>query len=193
MNHSFLFFPFLFNSSGEVFSPERLSSHRPDASDSRQWILHSHRSVSRALNTDHTCSDGALNLKITEKMCVKVYCLRVSVSVLCPRPLRWVRGPKRRISRLLHQHLSASEPHPRGHLPPRSRRLHGSWQGPSCGTTLRHTHTFTLITHTHTHEEDEGPFTLTWFDAWWWKPEHWHTQIQLLPRHEQNESEIYVK
>lgn len=36
-------FSFLFNFSGEVFSPERLCSYRPDSSDSRQWILHSDR------------------------------------------------------------------------------------------------------------------------------------------------------
>ncbi len=32
-----------FHFSGKVFSPERLCSHRPDSSDSCQWILHSNR------------------------------------------------------------------------------------------------------------------------------------------------------
>lgn len=37
------FLPVLFHFSGEVFGPERLGSHRPDSSDSHQWILHRHR------------------------------------------------------------------------------------------------------------------------------------------------------
>lgn len=40
-----LTFSFLFPSSGEVFGQERFCSHRPDTSDSRQWILHSNRYV----------------------------------------------------------------------------------------------------------------------------------------------------
>ena len=103
-------------SSGKVFGPERLLFNRSDSSHSCQRILHSNRLVGPAFTLKHRREIKNPEQSITSDAIFVYFC-----------PFRWSSGPKRRISRLLHQHLSASEPHPRGHLSAWICCLFGSW------------------------------------------------------------------